>query len=282
MIIDFHTHTFPEAICDRAIEKLSTVSATKAFTNGSLSELLTSMRAAKVDYSVTLPVMTNPAQVEKVNHSLFAQKEELIKQGIIPFGGMHPDYEDYKEELKRIKEAGLPGIKIHPAYQNVDLNDPRVMRIIAACSELDLIVLTHAGIDIGIYDHNYASVDHILQILKEVAPTKFVLAHFGNWACWDAVESDLAGAPVYLDTAFSIGDITPRPNSETPPIRTTNLTPEDFARIAKKHGIDKVLFATDSPWEDQAQYIRRIHALPLSEAEKEMILGKNAQNLLQL
>ena len=96
---------------------------------------------------------------------------------------MHPDYVNYKEELLRLKQAGIPGIKLHPAYQNVDLDDIRMMRIIDEASSQGLITLVHAGIDIGIYDHNYSSVAHILKLLKEVAPEKLVLAHMGNWGC---------------------------------------------------------------------------------------------------
>ena len=47
-----------------------------------------------------------------------------------------------------------------------------------------MIVLIHAGIDIGIYDRNYASVAQILNVIRDVQPEKFVLAHMGGWACW--------------------------------------------------------------------------------------------------
>ena len=188
----------------------------------------------------------------------------------------------YKEELKKLHDAGIKGIKLHPAYQNVDLDDIRMLRIIDAASELGLIVLIHAGMDIGIYDHNYSSVSHILKVIDEIHPTKFVLAHMGNWGCWEEVESDLAGAPVYMDTAFAIGAITPAPYAEKAPLLSENLTKDAFVRIVKKHGVDKILFATDSPWEDQADYIRRIQEMPLTPEDKANILGVNAAKLLQL
>lgn len=282
MVIDFHTHTFPEKISEKAVSKLRKLSRTQAFTNGSVTELLDSMAQSSVDYSVNLPVMTSPGQVEKINNSLISQREELLNQGIITFGGMHPDYSDYKKELRRLKQAGIPGIKIHPAYQSVDLDDIRMMHIIDCASELGLIVITHAGIDIGIYDHNYASVPHILHVLDEVHPDRLVLAHMGNWACWNDVEKDLAGADVWLDTAFSIGTITPDPEQDTEPIRNTNLSDAAFVRLCRKHGTDKILFATDSPWEQQDDYITRIQNTNLTDSEKEQILSGNAKKLLEL
>ncbi len=280
MIIDFHTHTFPKKVSAGVVEKLAEASLSAHFTDGSAEDLAASMQRAGVDWSVNLPVMTYAGQVEKVNSSLMARQEELRRQGIITFGGIHPDYENYRRELKRLKDAGIPGIKVHPAYQGIDFDDPRYLRILDCASELGLAVVAHAGIDIGLHDHNYCSVPQILRVLREVRPARLVLAHMGGWACWDEVERDLAGAPVWLDTSFSIGPVTPLPGAERPPFRTMNLSDGDFTRLARKHGTDRVLFATDSPWEDQADYIGRLERTPLTDAEKSAIFGDNAARLL--
>lgn len=282
MIIDFHTHTFPEKNSANVIQKLGGISHTMPFTDGSVRGLIASMKEAGVDYSVNLPVMTSSEQVEKVNGSLIGQREQLLADGVVTFGGMHPDYENYQEELKHLKQSGIPGIKIHPAYQNVDLDDIRMMRIIDQASELDLIVLTHAGIDIGLYDHNYCSVEHILKIVDQIHPPKFVLAHMGNWDCWEDVERDLAGAPVWLDTAFAVGSITADLSQDTRPYKEETLSDEDFVRICRKHGMDKVLFGTDSPWQEQKEYIERIRNTGLTPEEQELVFAGNARKLLAL
>ncbi len=280
MIIDFHTHTFPEKVSSNIVDHLGKVAHIKPFTNGSVGGLRASMDLAQVNYSVNLPVMTSPDQVEKINNSMIISNEDWRRHGIISFGGIHPDYEDYKSELRRLRENHIPGIKLHPAYQNVDLDDIRMMRIIDYASEQGLIVLVHAGIDIGIYDHNYSSVSHILKVLHEVHPDKLVLAHMGNWGCWDEVEHYLAGAPVWLDTAFSIGPITPNPNQNEIPY-TRILEEDDFIRLVRKHGTEHVLFGTDSPWKDQLDYVDRTQALPLSDDEKNKIFSENAISLLK-
>ena len=280
MIIDFHTHTFPEKISSRVVKKLGITAHIKAYTDGSIENLAASMKKAGVSYSVNLPVMTSPEQVEKINSSMIEDREALLARGIIAFGGLHPDYTDYKKEIRRLREHHIAGIKLHPAYQNINLDDIRMLRIIDCASEEGLIVLTHAGIDIGIYDRNYCSVAHILKVIDEVHPEKFVLAHMGNWDCWQDVERDLAGAPVWLDTAFSIGPIAKNPATDEPPYEEMNLRDEDFIRLCRRHGTDRILFATDSPWQDQADYIGRIKAMDFSAAEKEQIFGGNAVALL--
>ena len=280
MIIDFHTHTFPEKISSRVVKKLGITAHIKAYTDGSIENLAASMKKAGVSYSVNLPVMTSPEQVEKINSSMIEDREALLARGIIAFGGLHPDYTDYKKEIRRLREHHIAGIKLHPAYQNINLDDIRMLRIIDCASAEGLIVLTHAGIDIGIYDRNYCSVAHILKVIDEVHPEKFVLAHMGNWDCWQDVERDLAGAPVWLDTAFSIGPIAKNPATDEPPYEEMNLRDEDFIRLCRRHGTDRILFATDSPWQDQADYIGRIKAMDFSDAEKEQIFGGNAVALL--
>ena len=279
MIIDFHTHTFPDKIAARVIRQLEEKSLTRAYTHGTVQELADTLVHSGVDYAVNLPVMSRVDQVEHVNHSLVRQKDELARKGIITFGGMHPDDPGYKEELRYLKEAGIKGIKIHPAYQQTDLDDIRYLRIIEYASELGLIVITHAGIDIGISDHNYASVDMILRVIRQVHPDKLVLAHMGGWGGWNEVESDLAGAPVYLDTAFSLGRI-PQLDPAMPSILTENMAIDDWTRLCRKHGIDKILFASDSPWADPKEYRIAIECSLLSDEEKEKILSGNARKLL--
>lgn len=280
MIIDFHTHTFPGKISSRVVRKLGMAAHIRAYTDGSMEGLTASMALAGADYSVNLPVMTSPEQVEKINSSMIQHRESLLSQGIIAFGGMHPDYPDYKKEIRRLRENHIAGIKIHPAYQNINLDDIRMLRIIDCASEEGLITLTHAGMDIGIYDRNYCSVAHILKVIDEVHPEKFVLAHMGNWDCWQNVEQDLAGAPVWLDTAFSIGPIAKNPATDETPYEEMNLTDEDFIRLCRKHGTDHILFATDSPWQDQADYISRIKSMSFTDTEKEHIFSGNAVALL--
>lgn len=279
-MIDFHTHTFPAAISKKVLAKLSRLSHTEYFTDGSVEGLLASMKNASINYSVNLPVMTSAEQVNKVNSALIAEKDRLFQKGILTFGGMHPDYENYKKELIRLRQNGILGIKLHPAYQNTDLDDPKMMRILDFASEQGLIILTHAGIDIGIYHHNYASVRHILKVIDEVRPEKLVLAHMGNWGLWEDVERDLVGADVYFDTAFALGPVTPDSAKSGTPYLSSNLSREDFVRIVRKHGTGKILFATDSPWEDQKDYVKRVESLPLTAQEKERIFSENAKQLL--
>lgn len=282
MIIDFHTHTFPDKIAARTIDKLKAMARCKAHTDATCGMLVDSMHEAGVDCSVVLPVATNVAQSEKLTEAAYILNEKWSDQGLISFGAIHPDYEDYRSLLRHVSQLGLKGIKLHPQYQNIPFDDIRTMRILDYASELGLVSVVHAGIDIGIEGPTMCTPDRVLHVMDEVAPENLVLAHMGGWRMWDEVADKIAGLPVYLDTSYSLGEIprdadTPRADSESALMDT-----EQFLALIEKHGADKILFATDSPWGGQEQTLEQIRALPLSEEEKRMILGGNAQKLLQM
>ena len=63
MIIDFHTHAFPERIAERAIEKLSyTSGGLIPQTDGTVESLKYLMKKDGIDKSVVLAIATNEKQ----------------------------------------------------------------------------------------------------------------------------------------------------------------------------------------------------------------------------
>ena len=280
-VIDFHTHTFPDKIASRALESLSSKSHTKYFTNGTIKALKDSMTAAGIDYSVILPVATRPEQVEKINDS--AIEINSREQSLISFGAMHPDYENYSRELERISESGIKGIKIHPVYQGVNINDDRYIKILSRASELGLIVLIHTGRDIGFPGAECSMPEKILDALNEAGNVYAILAHMGGWRCWDEVCSLFASREnIYIDTAFSLGEFIPNDNDNYYKSREEckMLNAQEFTGIIKTFGAERVLFGTDSPWSSQFDSLKEFESLSLSDSEKELILFGNAARLL--
>ena len=286
MIIDMHTHIFPEKISKDVVEKLSRVSRTPAFTNGTLNGLKNSMDAAQINFSVILPVATNSRQVEKINSSAAALNEKHFDDGIISFGCIHPEFTNYRAELSNIKNHGLKGIKIHPVYQDTALNDTKYMRILYRAAELDLIVVTHAGLDIGFPGMVRCSPQMAKKVVDEVGEFKFVLAHMGGWKNWSEVLKILGGTKVFIDTSFSTGKIIPRNDFHWAEEDLKLLDAAQFMEFVKVFGAERILFGTDSPWTSPKSSIDFIKNLPLNESDKEKILEKilgiNAQRLLKI
>ncbi|WRS27458.1 amidohydrolase family protein [Oscillospiraceae bacterium MB08-C2-2] len=271
MILDFHTHTFPDSLAPRAVAKLEAASNLTAFTDGTLNGLLNSMKASGIDHSVILPVVTNPLHTENINN-LAAQSNSL--PGITSFGGMHPRLEGWEAELKRIAGLGLPGIKLHPDYQTCFADDPAMLPLVDTALELGLHVLLHTGFDNGRPEithgtpHRLAALLDTLEAKKPLAhrTASVILAHGGGYRYWDDAEALLVGRPVYLDTSFCLG----------------HMPQEQFLRLLRRHGIQRILFGTDSPWDGQAEQIKAITSLGLNDEELACILWRNGAGLLGL
>ncbi len=279
-IIDFHTHTFPEKIAERTIEGLSHKSRTMPFSDGTEAGLIEKMKKAGIERSVVLPVATTSKQVEKVNDASARLNEERAVDGLYSFGCMHPDYEGYRKELARIKALGFKGIKLHPVYQGVALDDIRNLNVIDRAAELGLAVVTHTGYDVGYPGVDLCSPKRARHVIDTIGEFPFVLAHMGGWMQWDEVPEYLADTSCYLDTAFSTGKMTPRKEVGELHFPVQMLDKEEFLKLLSIFGSKRILFGTDSPWSDAATEIAFIENLPISEEEKRDIFYNNAQEIL--
>ncbi|MGC4019636.1 MAG: TatD family hydrolase [Muricomes sp.] len=261
-MIDFHTHMFPDKMAASTLDVLSSKFEIPPFTDGTVSGLRASQKEAGIDISIVLPIVTKLSQFQSLNR--FAS--QFLEGDIISFGGIHPSGTDYKSELNELKSMGFKGIKLHPAYQGVPFNNISYKRIVSYASELGFIISVHGGYDPGYPDRLYATPKMAAEVFEETKAPKLVMAHFGGFMCWDDAEQFLVGKDIYLDTSACLGLI----------------EDEQFMRICRNHGTDKILFGTDSPWEGQKETVRHLHSLPFTENEKDMIFDKNARKLLTL
>lgn len=278
MIIDFHAHTFPDKIAAAAVASLEQKAHARAHTDGTQRGLCDAMESAGIDHAVVLPVATNPLKCASMNNASHALNGS---ESLTYFAAIHPDAPDWHEELGRAKSLGFKGVKIHPVYQNVAIDDPRFLRILARCGELGLIVVMHGGADIGFPGVEKCSPAMLRRALKQVGPVTLVAAHMGGWRNWQAVPEHLLDTGVYLDTSFSLGSITPIDDHYAPE-ELPLLSSEHFCKLVRTFGSQRILFGTDSPWDDMGECIRRIRALPLTVAEQADIFCNNARRLLSL
>ena len=283
MIIDIHTHTFPDAIAARAVDKLKHNSHTEPVLDGTALSLSASAKAAGVDLAVIQPVATSPQQVKEINDGAVERNRSTSVTRLMSFGCMHPAFEAPEQECARLAEAGVKGIKLHPVYQLTDMDDPSSVRVLRAAADCGLLVLIHAGIDVGFLERTYSDVEKIARALDSVPDGRYLLAHMGGWRQWDEAQALFAGREnVWIDTSFSLGDMTPLGDGFYETHSLSRLSQERFLQMAEAFGAEKLLFGTDSPWEGQAAEIAKIRALPLKEEEKAAILGGNAKALLGL
>ena len=253
-IIDIHTHIYPVALARRAMEV--TGHENDDFKKLPIREnLLARMREAGVDLSVNLPVVSKPQNQGEVNR--FAK--EAARKNMIPFGGLHPDCENVIEELEKLKDMEMAGIKFHPPFQKVHLEDPKYEEMWRKINELGFPVLIHMGTARIVRPYDlYPS--GIRKILKYAPDIPIIMAHMGSFCMMKNPNEDLENLPenVFIDTAMSA---------------ELEEAGEDLMSYIKR--------TYDFPYGTQKAAIARIKNSSFTDSEKEDMLWRNAAKILK-
>jgi predicted TIM-barrel fold metal-dependent hydrolase len=218
------------------------------------------MAANGIDRSVILPVATKPSQVPTINSISIQNNTDIVTF----FGTLHPDSTDFVSEIARLKQSGIKGVKLHPEYQGFYIADKKYYPIYDALQDAEILVTMHTGKDPGPFASDHALPQAVKTLIKDFPRLRLIAAHMGGWRLWDMVEQELAGENIFFDTAAIYGII----------------DPALFVRLVRKHGAERILFASDSPWFDLGVARNWIDAQPLTSSEKEKIFFANANALL--
>lgn len=262
MLIDFHSHVFPERIAAGAMRSLSDSIVKyqnkryRHYTRGRLDSIISSMNRNGVDISVILPIATKPTQTKSINEFAKSIKSDRITS----FGSLHPEQDDWEEVLEKLAEDGFVGIKLHPEYQSFFIDSKRSLDILRKAEDLGLYVTLHTGFDYGMPPPAHCQPDRLKNVLDYVSGKYIIAAHLGAFDNWDEVEKHLVGTPINFDTAFV----------------SKFISPEQCRRIIENHGSDKILFGSDSPWNSPATEYKFILDLGLSEQDNNKIFYENA------
>ncbi len=263
MIIDFHTHAFPDEVAKKAIPKLTAASGLECHSDGTVSCLISRMDEAGIDRAVVLNIATNPKQQTNVNNFAI----ELNKnERIYSLGSLNPLCDNIKEEAKRLRDAGIRGVKVHPDYMGPTIDDAVYDPIFSACIDNDLFVITHSGWDFISPDFIHASPERILKVIEKFPELKFVSSHMGANKQWDEVEKFLIGKNIWLDTSL---------------VPISDMSAEQCERMIKNHDPDKILFGSDFPWCSMKTEIEFMEFLDISAELRAKIYSENALKLFE-
>ena len=203
-------------------------------------------------------------------------------------------------ELERsVRELGLIGWKTHSNYGDAYLDDKRFWPILAKAEELDVPVYLHptapmisqlqtygfalAGAPFGFgIETAMVMMRLILNGVFDAFPKlKIILGHLGEGLPFILQRIDFP----YVRPHFK-NDPGARPELGKKPseyvlnnmfVTTSgNYLPPAFMCTKEALGIDRILLATDYPYEDANECMTFLESLPLSTAEKETVYHKNA------
>jgi predicted TIM-barrel fold metal-dependent hydrolase len=259
-IIDFHAHAFPDSLADRAIAHLEKEGTAKAFLDGRISSLLASMDCTGIGRAVVCSIATKPDQFAPILN----WSRQIASARIVPLPSVHPKGPDPVGKARLVAQAGLPGIKLHPYYQDFELDDPSLFHFFRVLEQMGLLVVCHTGFDFAFPRDRKADPVRIVRLLDKFPNLRFVATHIGAWEDWDEVERHLLGKPIYMEISMSLEQLGLARGRE----------------LLTAHPADRILFGSDSPWTSQAETLRLARALDLDPERERLLLGENARALL--
>lgn len=259
-IIDAHTHIYPDKIAVKASSSIGSFYDVPVCYDGTTATLLEVGDAAGVDKFVVHSVATVPKQVTSINKFVASQVEEHPDR-FIGFATMHPGCENIPELVDEAVALGLHGIKLHPDFQEFNVDSPEAMKIYES-AEGRLPVLVHAGD----FRTQYSKAFRIVNVMKAFPKLDVIAAHMGGWSEWGDDAEALAACGVYVDTSSTL-----QMCDDLPKIR----------RLMDLFGAEHIFFGSDYPMWDAADERRIIETMFASDDEREKIYHLSFEALMK-
>lgn len=271
---------------------------------------LKDMDAAGIDVQVLSLTTPGVEQFEPATGTALARKInddlcEVIRRypdRFIGFAALAPrDPEAAADELERaVKVLGFKGWKTHANYGDTYLDDDAYWPILEKAEELETPIYLHptvptmsqlrkygialAGPPFGFGIETSVCMMRLIYsgVFDRYPGLKIILGHLGEGLPFLLQRIDFAYVRPWFDPDA-------RPNLERKPseylkmnmfVSTSgNYLPTAFMCAYEAMGIDRILFATDYPYEDSNECVQFLEGLPVSQQDREKIYFRNASQI---
>ena len=266
MFIVVYSYINPEILAKTVFEIKTVTFWFPAVGLNTVSGIKQHMISSGVDKSEVLGVVEEVRHVKAANDWLISIQDDML----VPFGAIHPDMDGKSEEIIRLREAGIKGIKLHPMVNQYYPDDPRMFEVYEELGE-DMVVEIHSGrwAHTKPWETVCAEPSRIRKMIEKFTKMKDVALHLGGFYMLDEAERELIGQQnILIDTTW--------------PPALKEVGERTMLEIVNMHGSDNGCFGTDFPLADMAEDAKFSEDLPLPGADKERILGENARAFIGL
>ena len=165
-IADIHAHIFPEKLAEKASHSIGSFYGVSIGREADMPRLCAEDKLAGITRCAVSNSATNASQVQNAN--TFLAEAVRGHDGYVAFGTIYPGMDGFEEELDRMLALGLRGIKIHPDFQKLAIDDERGIDTYRAIARRNLPVLFHMGDD----RYDFSSPERLTNLLRRVPEEK--------------------------------------------------------------------------------------------------------------
>ena len=256
-IADIHAHIFPEKLAAKASASIGSFYGASSNHVASLEILLEQEALAGIGYAAVSSSATSPEQTAHIND--FISRCAQNRPHLVPLGSLFPGMDGWEAELERMQALGIRGIKIHPDFQRVNIDEPKAVEMYRAIARAGLPVLFH----MGDARFDYSSPERLTNLIRQVPDLVAIAAHFGGWQSWDRAYAHIQPENVFYDTSSSL----------------MFLGKDRALDFLEKMGPHRFLFGSYFPmWTPKAE-LERFLELGLDEDIRDRILFGNFETL---
>jgi len=260
MIIDAHTHIFPDTQAPIFLKNTAEMFNVKTYGLATESDLISKMDKNGISYSVIHMVAPYPSGVLETNNWLI----NLYQPRFIKFGTIHPQFKEFKNEIQRLKDNNISGVKFQPDIQRFFPNDKNlVYSLYEELAKAGMKVMFHIGGEPLPGPKDRSKPHMIRNIALDFPELMNVGAHLGGLNVWEETFEMLAGLDnIYMESSLSYNFI----------------GPFMAEKIIKKHGHEKIFFGSDYPFGSIKESVDAARSVSfLTEDQTKDILGRNAE-----
>jgi predicted TIM-barrel fold metal-dependent hydrolase len=276
MILDAHTHIFPEEVCRRREDFFADEPAFRLLYESPKSrlvgpeDLLQAMEEEGVEAAVALGFPWRQERHWRRHNEVILEAMRRFPRQVIGFCAVHPLFPGAIREVERCLAAGARGVGelafyLHDRAENLTAILAPVAEV---CQHYRVPILLHATDRAGPHypGRSLTPLAAIYRAIEALPDVTWILAHWGGRLPFYGL---LKKVPeffrnIYFDTAAS------------PYV----YRPEIYRVVAEMVGPDKILFGSDYPLLRPRRYLEEMAETNLPEDWQEMIMGKNLARLL--
>ena len=261
MLIDIHTHIYPDKIARKAADSVRDFYDLEGSLqmDGTVDMLLKRGAEAGISHFVVLPVSNGPTHVRSINNFILEQTK--THDNFIGFGTVHAAMENIEEEVDRILSVGLKGIKMHPDSQRFNIDDERLFPVYDAIRGR-IPVLLHMGDQR--YDFSHPA--RLRKVLAQFPDLQVIAAHFGGYSMFETARENLEDTPCVFDISSAM----------------MFMQPGEAEGYINRYGAERMAYGTDYPLWDPVTEVQRFRRLKLTGEQFDQISYKTAQRILNL